>query len=328
MRKLRALWLTNMIPSPRFGFRGNFVSQQLEALRQLGDVEIDLELIAQDNGKLDYLLANARVNRRWKQGHYDLVHVHYGLTGLAALCLPSRAPLVFTFYGSDINLVGPRLVSRWVARRARRRIFVSRRLGEHWPSDRNLVLPNGIDFEHCRPGDRNAACRALGLDPARKWVLFGSFPDNPVKGYRLFAEVLARVQSRHPEAGALILSEQGQDHDAVVGKLNAADVLLFTSQRGQEGSPTVIKESLVVGLPVVSVDVGDVREMLDGVSPGSVIDWPAPGDRREAWVECLADEVVRVLESGRRTNGRDLRAFLSQDIIARRTVEAYRDALA
>ena len=29
--------------------------------------------------------------------------MHYGLTGLATLMLPTSIPLVFTFYGSDIN---------------------------------------------------------------------------------------------------------------------------------------------------------------------------------------------------------------------------------
>jgi teichuronic acid biosynthesis glycosyltransferase TuaC len=322
---MRVLWLTNMIPSPQFGFRGNFVNQALEAMRRQGGIEIDLELIAQDRGKADYLFANPRVHRVWSRGHYDLVHVHYGLTGLAALSVPPSVPLVFTFYGSDINLTGQRAIARWVAARAARRIFVSSRLAEQWPSERNIVLPNGIDFGRCRPADRNESCRKLGLDPSRKWILFGSAPTNTVKGYDLFSYIMARVKARRPDTDALILTRPNQDYATVIDKLNAAHALLFTSKRGQEGSPTVIKEALAVGLPVVSVDVGDARELLEGIHPGCVVPWSDALD--DAWLENVATQVLDVLDAETRANGRALRPQLDENVIARRMMEIYRDAL-
>src|SRR5690606_10994986 len=45
--------------------------------------------------------------------------------------------------------------------------------------------------------------------------------------------------------------------------MNSSDCLLMTSIT--EGSPQVIKESLSCGLPIVSVPVGDVSEMIDNV---------------------------------------------------------------
>jgi glycosyltransferase involved in cell wall biosynthesis len=42
--------------------------------------------------------------------------------------------------------------------------------------------------------------------------------------------------------------------------MNEADVLLLTSFR--EGSPQVIKEALACNLPIVSVNVGDVQEII------------------------------------------------------------------
>lgn len=327
--RLRVLWVTNMYPDPdTSGFRGIFVGQQHDALCALDAADIDVAVVAQGRGSADYLLANPRVRRRWKAGNYDLVHVHYGLTGLATLLLPPGVPRVFTFYGSDVNLPLPRAIARVVAAGARRRIFVAGRLADRWPSDRNVVCPNGVDFDVCRPRSRNDACRRLGLDPSRRWVLFGALPENAVKNFPRFTRVLDAVRTRVPEVDVLVLSAKGQPYETVVDKLNAADVLLFTSHRGHEGSPTVIKEALAVGLPVVSVDVGDAREMLDGVTPGAVVDWPAGPDAEAALNGELARAVLAVLEARGRSNGRERRAFLRQEAVAERTLAIYRKVLA
>ena len=50
--------------------------------------------------------------------------------------------------------------------------------------------------------------------------------------------------------------------------MNEADLALLTSFT--EGSPQFIKEALACGTPIVSTDVGDVKEQLYGV-PNSII---------------------------------------------------------
>ena len=82
----------------------------------------------------------------------------------------------------------------------------------------------------------------------------------------------------------LVLAAPDQPRSAVPAKFAAADVLLFTSRKGSEGSPSVIKEATVMGLPVVSVDVGDAAELLDGVEPSAVVAFPEPwgGDAARA----------------------------------------------
>ncbi len=310
------------------GFRGIFVSQLASAMLRQGGIHLEVEVVAQSRGQLDYFWSNSRVRERWNRDGYDIAHCHYGLTGLATLGLPNSAPLVATFYGSDINIGWQRRISQATLGRARRRIFVSRRLEAQWPSPRNIVLPNGIDFEICRPLDRGEACRALGLDPAKRWILFGGARDNPVKGYDLFRESMGFLQTTHPGVQELVLSEPGQPYERVVQKLSAASCLLFTSRRGSEGSPTVVKEALVVGLPVVSVDVGDAAEMMAGVVPGVVVPWPDhTGSGTGGLARSLANEVADVLHAGTRSNGRVARESLRQELIAGRLAAIYRDVL-
>jgi glycosyltransferase involved in cell wall biosynthesis len=59
---------------------------------------------------------------------------------------------------------------------------------------------------------------------------------------------------------------------------------------------------MAVNLPVVSVDVGNVRQLLDGVSPGMVVFDHDAGR--------LTNELADVLEAGTRSNGRERLAAL------------------
>jgi glycosyltransferase involved in cell wall biosynthesis len=88
----------------------------------------------------------------------------------------------------------------------------------------------------------------------------------------------------------------------------------------------VVKEATAVGLPVVSVDVGDTAEILGSVRPSEVVAFPEPwgtSAARAALVSELADAVADVLAAGTRSDGRGRNAWLDSDRIAERFVEVY-----
>ena len=64
------------------------------------------------------------------------------------------------------------------------------------------------------------------------------------------------------EAIRLALLDGRVPQDKVVTMMNGADCLLMTSD--WEGSPTIVQGTMACNLPVLSVDVGDVRERLAG----------------------------------------------------------------
>lgn len=324
---MRVLAVTNLWPVGD-SHRGVFVQEQVEALERLG-VRVDIEVVAQSRGIKDYVLAAARVRRRARAGRYDLVHVHYGLTALATRFV-GRMPRVLSLYGSDINARWQQTLTRlgWGGTAAR--IYVCQTLAETAGDPDGVVVANGVDFDLFAPVDRTAARGGLGIGEEEQVVLFGGDPERPVKGYDVFRDVLAVLRSRGWPIRELILAEPDQPRTDVPPKFAAADVLLFTSRKGSEGSPTVVKEANVMGLPVVSVAVGDVAEMLAGVTPSAVVDFPEPWGEpasRDQLVRTLADRTAEVLATRSRSNGREANGWLEAGAVANRIVGVYRTVL-
>jgi len=108
---------------------------------------------------------------------------------------------------------------------------------------------------------------------------------------------------------------QGVDHEDMSTYFNAADVLLLTSRR--EGSPNVVKEALACNLPVVSTDVGDVRERVDGVTASLVSDDDAD----------LAAGVADAVQAEDTTDGREAAREVGRERCTERLLDVYRSVL-
>jgi glycosyltransferase involved in cell wall biosynthesis len=96
--------------------------------------------------------------------------------------------------------------------------------------------------------------------------------------------------------------------------MNACDALVLASEG--EGSPMVVKEAMACNLPVISVDVGDVKQVIGGTVGCHVV-------ARE--VSALAEAICAELTAGRRTDGRAAIMPLSLDSIAARVEAIYRE---
>jgi len=326
-RGLRVLAVTNMWPEGD-SFRGIFVKEQVEALRHLG-VQVDVEVVAQARGRRDYLLAVPRIRRRVREGNYDLVHIHHGMVALACRFTGS-VPRVLALYGHDINWHWQRWITRLGWGGVAAKLYISRRMAQAAGEPDGRVIPNGVDFDLFSPGDRAAARQELGFTDDERVVLFGAVPGNWVKGYDVFTDVLKGLRARGRNIRELVLPEPGQSRQSVAPKFLAADVLLFTSRKGFEGSPTVVKEATAIGLPVVTTDVGDVAEVLSGVTPSAVVEYPEPWGTpaaRTTLVDELIDRVDETFAAGRRSNGRERNAWLAWDRIGLTVIDMYRDVL-
>lgn len=99
-------------------------------------------------------------------------------------------------------------------------------------------------------------------------------------------------------------------------QMSACDVLIFPSF--QEGSPNIIKQAMACGLPLVTTDVGDVRERLAGASGCLIL------PRVEA---AFIDAIATLLEQRERTDARSRLHDLEPQAVARRVIGVYEDVL-
>jgi glycosyltransferase involved in cell wall biosynthesis len=153
----------------------------------------------------------------------------------------------------------------------------------------------------------------LGLPQDKKLVLFCAGM-RPEKRFDVAKAAVDRLSANDASVQLVIATEQ--PHSIIPHYMNACDVLVLTSD--YEGSPTVIKEAMACNLPIVSVDVGDVAEVIAGTD-GCYICQRTPDD--------VAAGLNLALGRKRRTNGRANIAHLSLDGIADRLIEEYESVL-
>jgi glycosyltransferase involved in cell wall biosynthesis len=310
-RPLNILTVTSIYPTPEEPGLGAFVASQVASLRKAG-LGVDVLFLDARRSKWELVRGIAQVRTRAASGDYDLVHAHFGYNGVPA-CLQSRLPVVISFCGTDLNHPRFRPISRWVARRADACIVKSDRLREILGIPA-AVIPNGVDTSRFRPIHRDEARRRLGLIPDARYALFVSNPARPEKRYDLAKAAVAAAQEASGPIEMLVLHNRPQ-HELPV-YFNAADLLLLTSS--SEGSPNAVKEAMACNLPIVSTDVGDVRQVLGKTHNCAVCDPVA---------DSLAHGIRTVLCDGARSNGRSRIAHLASDAVAARIVAVYRRAL-
>ena len=280
--------------------------EQVAAIGRQG-IECDIFPVSR-KGIKGYLKTLPILRRKIREWHPDLIHAHYGLCGLLAN-LQRKVPVVTTYHGSDINNPRVFLLSRIAIHLSSFNVFVSQRIiDKASPKKHFALIPCGIDLNDYPFIDKREARERMGLEMDRKFVLFSSAFDNTVKNAPLAKAAMDLV----PEAKLLELN--GFNRVQVATLMQAVDAMLMTSFT--EGSPQVIKEAMACGCPIVSVDVGDVREITEGIE-GCFI--------AERDIESLASAIEGALLFGHRTSGRDriMEKGLTNDLVAKRIVDIY-----
>jgi teichuronic acid biosynthesis glycosyltransferase TuaC len=303
---VRALVVTNMYPTAAAPARGSFVRDQVEALRRLPGVEVEL-FAFEPGGGSPYPRAARALRRRYRRGEFDVVHAHFGLSAWAALAMRGARHVV-TLHGTDVMNPRSRLVTLAALPFVDLVAPVSTSLAGALPrrlvAGKLAILPCGVAVDRFRPIPRTEARAALGLDNGSRYLLF---PADPSRTEKRFDRAQAVAQDhRLLSLGRVAPSE-------VPLWVNAADAVLVTSERESFGLSVL--EALACDVPVLATDVGIAPEVLTGVpgthhGPFSLPEW------RRALDAVLDDPDPRV-------DGRPVAERYSADRMAERVLAAW-----
>ena len=312
--RLRVLIVANMYPSPERPAFGVFVADQVAALRATG--EVDVAVFHWDARRRPWRYALAALKLALAGTDADVVHAHYGLSGLVALAAP-RVPLVLTVHGRDCHHPVVRRLTALVARRAAAVVAVSRELADQCPFPVTAVIPPGVDLEQFRPLPRAEARARLGLaaDTQRRLLVFPADPARPEKRYAAALELAARLGAQRGAGGPAVELRPvfGRPRAEMPLWYNAADAVVVTSQR--EGYGLACAEALACDVAVLSTPVGIAPSLLTGLE-GCLCE-PFDAERWARHLETLlaADEP--------RVAGRAVAESQSLSVAARRTLQLY-----
>ena len=274
---MRILAVTNILPAPDAPHWGRFVEQQIKALQRTG-LELDVLYVNRRvEGMRAYASLPAMLKNAVDRFKPHLIHVMYGgiMSRIVTGVIRDR-PVMVTFHGSDLLgqpferplrrflAAGGVLASRQAARQCDGIVVVAGHLIGRLPKEisqsRIQVIPCGIDLELFKAMDQDRCREQLGWAKDVFHVIFQATGD-PVKRPELASAAVDRLREQGVKVELHFL--RGVDYEQVPVWLNASDALLVTSHH--EGSPTIVKESLACNLPIVSVPVGDVPRMIQGV---------------------------------------------------------------
>jgi glycosyltransferase involved in cell wall biosynthesis len=286
-----------------------FIKSQGDSLIQKG---VDLKYYPVKGKGIRGYLKNIRpLKKEIKKNKYNIIHAHYGLIGLLCLLTFSSKKVVLSVMGDDaygtIGNNGKRALTSYIIMVLTQvsLIFMdaiivkSRNILEWIPYKKKaFIIPNGVNFEVFKPTSDNLATNK---------VLFLADTNDERKNFRLLEEALKLI-----EDDIKLISPYPIRHNEFPGYLNDCSVFVLTSFA--EGSPNVVKEAMACNIPIVSTDVGDVKEII-GKTDGCYISNFTPSD--------LSEKIKLALQFNKRTQGRKDMEHLESGKVAKKIIDIY-----
>jgi len=266
---MNILFVTNGYPTkinPEFCI---FTKEQINSVLKLDEVNGELFFInAKEKGFFEYLKSIPNLRKKIK--NFDIIHAFHGITFLLVFMLYPSKKIVVSFLNninneySEKKAVAKVLVlftKLFIKKRNVTKIFKDKIPLEF--IERSYYLPNGVDTTMFYPMAMTEAKNYLGLDAEKRYILFVSSKNKYRKQKRFdrFKKVIKLLQQKFDNIEELILVNEPRDR--IIYYFNAAELHLLTSDF--EGSPNSVKESVACNTPVVSTNVGNVKQLIGNI---------------------------------------------------------------
>jgi len=311
--KLHILAVTNTYITAEMPGDSPQIKDLVEALKAKG-IMVDVLYVDRYRGVRSYIQAAWKMVRlSLQRRQYDLIHAFYGHCGFLAR-LQARYPIVVTFLGSDLLHPRDGAIGKIVARVVNGVIVQSEEMKRVAGRDDAAIIPFGVNLELFKPCPMENARRELGLPLDEKLVLFPWNPARAVKRFDLIREAVRVVQKKFDRVRLIAVFDQ--PHETVAKYMNACNALVLASEH--EGSPMALREAMACNLPIVAVDVGDVRQIIENTE-GCYLCQRDPAD--------IAEKLSLAFERGSRTGGAEIIRQAGVAWVADQVIQVYDQVL-
>jgi teichuronic acid biosynthesis glycosyltransferase TuaC len=292
-------------------------------------VEIDYFTI-NSKGLVGYFCHILKLRKYLGNHSYDIIHAHYGLSGLVAITAKSKKQkMIISFMGSDLlgnrsrngkRTIFGNLIVKLNQRLALNTDFVivkSNQMAMKVKCNRKSIIPNGVNLTDFYPMDKSRALEKSGWNKDSKHIFFMADPNRPEKNFKLFREAFNQLLDEGVELHVLKILQASD----VVYYYNASDVCVLTSYH--EGSPNVIKEAMACNRAIISTNVGDVKEVFSDTK-GCYI---SSSDQNDLVIKIK--EAIKFSQEKGETHGRKriIELGLDSETVAKRIVNVYEKVL-
>ena len=286
-----------------------FVKEQAESLIKQG-LFVDFFLI-KGKGLFGYLKNYFLLIKKIRYKEYDLIHAHYGLSGLLAT-MQLSIPVIITFHGSDVNMKKNYIFSRIASKLSTTNIFVHQSLPKKLKIYRNPlnILPCGFNNNLFFPILKDKAKEILKWEKSVRYIVFSSAFDNKIKNVQLAWSAISDINNCN------LVELKGYEKDKINLMLNASDLLLVTSL--SETGPIIVKEALACNCPIISTDVGDVKNLIRNVQNCYISSYNP---------EDIIKKINQVFIKNKRTNGERAIKDFKLENIAYKVIDVYKNTL-
>ena len=260
-----------------------------------------------------------KIKKLYKELKFDMILSTWAYPDAFGSYLIAKAlkkSIVIKIHGTDINLYTRYFLRRkmiaWALSNSDKTISVSDALKEEItkigvPSNKIVVIPNGINTELFKPMDQLECRRVVGLPLDKKIILYaGNF--EYVKGVDMLIDAFGGLLQLRDDTLLVLLGDgsfykklrekaevfnmesrvifAGRiKHDAMRYYMNASDVFCLPSR--SEGCPNVVLEAMACGKPVVATKVGGIPELVSDSNFGILVTPENPRYLTDALKEAL-----------------------------------------
>lgn len=268
---MKILQVTTNYPTPEHPIFGIFVKEQVESLQKLG---IDSDVFYCDGENKGFRKYITYVPKLWWKvltGNYDIVHCHHALSAIIFTMTgwPLCKKCVLSYQNDPDREWGGTIFQ---ALTLLFNAFIIKNKSIYLKYKKAFYLPNGCNADFFRPMNKQECRKALGLDPTKIYVLY--MDSN--KGVRTqkrkdrFDATLQLLRDKYGYSNLEEIALRNTPREKIPAYMNAIDFHLISSDF--EGSPNSVKECVCCNTPVVSTDVGNVKEMIGAIKGCSVVE--------------------------------------------------------